>query len=89
MKGIKILSLSLAFIHKAACLKKKKKKLNRKQNNEESCVFFQLSTSFKHFQILQLFRWNDFESTSDLLKCIVLTKFVTRCAHNCVTIASQ
>lgn len=56
---------------------------------KRAAYFFQLSTSFRHFQILQLFRWNDFESTSDLLKCIVLTKFVTRCAHNCVTIASQ
>ena len=56
---------------------------------KRAAYFFQLSTSFKHFQILQLFRWNDFESTSDLLKCIVLTKFVTRCAHNYVTIASQ
>ena len=30
MKGIKILSLSLAFIHKAACLKKKKKETKSK-----------------------------------------------------------
>lgn len=49
MKGIKILSLSLAFIHKAACLKKKKKKLNRKQNNEESCVFFSVVNVFQAF----------------------------------------
>lgn len=49
MKGIKILSLSLAFIHKAACLKKKKKKLNRKQNNEESCVFFLVVNVFQAF----------------------------------------
>ena len=49
MKGIKILSLSLAFIHKAACLKKKKKKLNRKQNNEESCVFFSVVNLFQAF----------------------------------------
>ena len=48
MKGIKILSLSLAFIHKAACLKKKKK-LNRKQNNEESCVFFSVVNLFQAF----------------------------------------
>lgn len=48
MKGIKILSLSLAFIHKAACLKKKKK-LNRKQNNEESCVFFSVVNVFQAF----------------------------------------
>lgn len=49
MKGIKILSLSLAFIHKAACLKKKKKKLTRKQNNEESCVFFSVVNVFQAF----------------------------------------
>ena len=49
MKGIKILSLSLAFIHKAACLKKKKKKLTRKQNNEESCVFFSVVNFFQAF----------------------------------------
>lgn len=48
MKGIKILSLSLAFIHKAACLKKKMK-LNRKQNNEESCVFFSVVNVFQAF----------------------------------------
>lgn len=48
MKGIKILSLSLAFIHKAACLKKKKK-LNRNQNNEESCVFFSVVNVFQAF----------------------------------------
>ena len=54
---------------------------------KRAAYFFQLSTSFKHFQILQLFRWNDFESTSDLLHCTykICHPLCTQLRHNCIT----